>query len=59
MPDEKLRNFFFSPSVIRMIISGMMRWAGFTARIGVMRNAFIISVGKPEGKGQLGRPRHR
>jgi hypothetical protein len=24
-----------------------------------MRNAYRISIGKPEGKGPLGRPRHR
>jgi hypothetical protein len=27
--------------------------------MGVMGNAYTISVGKPEGKRSLGRPRHR
>jgi hypothetical protein len=27
--------------------------------MGELRNAYMILVGKPEGKRQLGRPRHR
>jgi hypothetical protein len=36
-----------------------MRWARNIARMGEMRNAYIILVGKPEGKRPLGRPRRR
>jgi hypothetical protein len=36
-----------------------MRWAGHVARIGEKRNAYRISVGKPEGKRPLGRPRRK
>jgi hypothetical protein len=36
-----------------------MRWAGLVAYIGKMRNAHNILDGKPEGKRQLGRCRHR
>jgi hypothetical protein len=36
-----------------------MMWAGHVARIGKNRNAYILLVGKPEGKRQLGRPRCR
>jgi hypothetical protein len=36
-----------------------MRWAGHVARLGEKRNAYRISMGKPEGKRPLGRPRHR
>jgi hypothetical protein len=32
-----------------------MRWAALVARIGEMRNAYNISIGKPEGKRPLGR----
>jgi hypothetical protein len=32
---------------------------GHVARMGDMRNAYNILVGKPEGKRQLGRPRRR
>jgi len=36
-----------------------MRWAGYVARIGERRGAYRVSVGKPEGKRPLGRPRLR
>jgi hypothetical protein len=42
-----------------MIKSRRMRWAGHAARMGETRNAYRILVGKPEGKRQLGRSRHR
>jgi hypothetical protein len=34
-------------------------WAGHVARTGGKRNVYRLLVGKPEGKGPLGRPRHR
>jgi hypothetical protein len=57
--NEELHNLYFSPSIIRMIKSRRMRWAGHVARMGETRNAYRILVGKPEGKRPLGRPRHR
>ena len=36
-----------------------MRWAGHVARMGERRVVHRVSVGKPEGKRPLGRPRHR
>jgi hypothetical protein len=42
---------------INLII--LMRLAGNIARMGQKRNAYRISVGKPEEKRPLGRPRHR
>jgi hypothetical protein len=36
-----------------------MRWAAHVAHTGEMINAYSISVGKPEGMRQLGRPRRR
>jgi hypothetical protein len=58
--NEELHNFYTSPSIIRMIKSGMMmRWAWHVARMGAKRNAYSIPVGKPEGKRPLARPRHR
>jgi hypothetical protein len=50
---------YSSPSIIRMIKSRRMRWAGHVARMGEKMNAHRILVGKPEGKRPLGRPRHR
>jgi hypothetical protein len=39
-----------------MIKSRRVRLAGYVARMGEMRNAYKIFVGKPEGKRPLGRP---
>jgi hypothetical protein len=36
-----------------------MRWAGNSAHVGKMKNAYKILVGKPEGKRPLERPKHR
>jgi hypothetical protein len=57
--NEKLRDLYSSPSIIRIIKSRRMRWAGHVARMGEMRNACRLLVGKPEGKRPLGRPRRR
>jgi hypothetical protein len=57
--NEELRDLYSSPSIIRIIKSWMMRWAGHVARRGEKRNAYRLLVGKPEGKKQLGRPRRR
>jgi hypothetical protein len=50
---------YSSPSIIRVIKSRKMRWAGYAARMGERRNAYRILVGKPVGKRPLGRPRRR
>jgi hypothetical protein len=52
-------NLYSSPSIIRIIKSRRMRWAGHVARMGENRNVYRILVGKPEGKKLLGRPRCR
>jgi hypothetical protein len=52
-------NLYSSPLIIRMIMSRRMRWAGNVARMGDKKNAYRILVGKPEGKGPVGRPIHR
>jgi hypothetical protein len=57
--NEELCDLYSSPSIIRIIKSGRMRWAGHVARMGEKRNAYRLFVGKPEGKRPLGRPRHR
>ena len=36
-----------------------MRWAEHVARMGERRDVYMVLVGKSEGKGPLGRPRHR
>jgi hypothetical protein len=55
----ELRDLYPSPSIIRIIKSRRMRWAGYVAHMGGKRNAYRLLVGKPEGKKPLGRPRRR
>jgi hypothetical protein len=57
--NEELHKLYSSPSIIRMIKSRRMRWAGHVARMGEKRKAYRILVGKPEGERPLGRPRCR
>jgi hypothetical protein len=42
-----------------MMKSWGMRWAGYVAQMGKMRNVYKIYVGKPERKKPIRRPRHR
>jgi hypothetical protein len=53
---EELHTLYSSPSIIRVIKSRRMRWAGQIARMGEKRNAYGILVGKPKGKRPLERP---
>jgi hypothetical protein len=46
--NEELQNLYSSRSIIRMMKSRRMRWAGVVARIGEKRNSYRILVGKPE-----------
>jgi hypothetical protein len=48
--NEEIRNLYSSPSIIRMIKSRSMRWAGHVARMVERRNAYRVLVRKPEGK---------
>jgi hypothetical protein len=59
MHNEELHNLYSLTSIIRMIKSTRMKWAGYVACIGAKRNAYIILVAKLEGKRPLGRPRGR
>jgi hypothetical protein len=56
--NEELHGLYSSQNIIRNIKSKMMRWVGYVANMGEMRNAYKILVGKPEGKRPLRRPRH-
>jgi hypothetical protein len=55
--NEELHDLYSSPSIIRIIKSRSMRWAGHVARMGEKRNACRLLVGKPDGKRPIGRPR--
>jgi hypothetical protein len=55
--NNDLHDLYSSPSIIRIIKSRRMRWAGHGARMGKNWNAYRLLVGKPEGKRPLRRPR--
>jgi hypothetical protein len=57
--NEELNDLYSSPNIIRVIKSRRMRWAGHAAHMGERRGAYRVSVGKPDGKIPLGRPRPR
>jgi hypothetical protein len=57
--NEELRDWYSSLRIIRFIKSRRMRWAGHVARMGDNMNVYRLLVGKPEGKGLLGRPTRR
>jgi hypothetical protein len=50
---------YSSQTIIRVIKSRRLRWAGHVAGMGEGRGVYRILVGKPEGRRLLGRPRHR
>jgi hypothetical protein len=57
--NEELHDFNSSPSIIRIIKSRRMMWAGHVARMGEKRKVYRLLVGKSEGKIPLGRPIRR
>jgi hypothetical protein len=48
--NEELPDLYYSPSIIRIIKSRRMRWAGHVRRMGEKRNEYRLLVRKPEGK---------
>jgi hypothetical protein len=57
--NEELHGLYCSPSIVRVIKARGMRWAGHVVRMGEVRGAYSILVGRPEGRRPLGRPRRR
>jgi hypothetical protein len=57
--NEELHGLYSLPRIIRVIKARRMRWVGHLARIGEVRGAYNILVGRPEGRRPLGRLRHR
>jgi hypothetical protein len=55
--NEELHGLYSSPSIVRVIKARRMRWAGHVVHMGEVRGAYIILVGRPEGRRPLGRPR--
>jgi hypothetical protein len=56
---EELHGLYSSPSIVRVIKARRMRWAGHVSRMGEVRGAYSILVGRPEGRRPLGRPSRR
>jgi hypothetical protein len=57
--NEEVNDLYSLPSIVRVVKSRRMRWAGHVARMGEDRGVYRELVGKPEGKRPLGRPRLR
>jgi hypothetical protein len=55
----ELHNMYSSSDIFRQIKLTRTRWAGHVARMGEGRKMYRVSVGKPEGKRPLERPRRR
>ena len=54
--NEKLNVLYFSPTIMRVIKSRRMRWAGHVARMGVGRGVYRVLVRNPGGKDHWGDP---
>jgi hypothetical protein len=57
--NKELHDLYSSPSIIRIIKSRRIRWAGHLAPMGEKRNSYRLLVERPEEKRPLGRPIRR
>jgi hypothetical protein len=57
--DEEPNDLHSSPSIVQVIKSRGMRWAGHVASMWERKGVYRVLVGKPEGKRPLGTPRRR
>jgi hypothetical protein len=57
--DGEFHDLYSSPNIVRVITLRRMRCVGHVAHMGDRRGVYMVLVGKPEGKRQLGRPRRR
>jgi hypothetical protein len=57
--NEELHGLYPSPSIVRVTKAKKMRWVGHVARMGEVRGAYNILVGRHEGRRPLGRPGRR
>ena len=57
--NEELHSLYPSPSIVRVIKSRRLRWAGHIVRMEECKSAFNILTREPTGKRPLGRPRRR
>jgi hypothetical protein len=57
--NEELNDLYSSPTVVRVMKLRRRSWVGHIAQMGEGRSVYRVSVGKPEGKRSLGRPKKR
>jgi hypothetical protein len=57
--NEELNDLYSLPTIVQVIKSRRMRWAGHVAYIGEGRGVYRVLVGKPLGRIPLERLRHR
>jgi len=57
--NEELNDLYSSPSIVRVIKSMRMRWAGHVVRMGEERGVYRVLLGKPKGRRPLVRLRRR
>ena len=57
--NKELYVMYCSPSIIVVIKSIILRWAGRVVRMGESIDPYSVLVGKPEERRPLGRPRRR
>jgi hypothetical protein len=56
--NDELHSLYSSPTLVR-VIKSRMRWMGPVVCMREGRGVYRVLVGRPEGKGPLGRPRCR
>jgi hypothetical protein len=59
LQNEELHDLYSSSSIIRIIKSKGLQWAGHVVRMVEKRNVYRLLARMPEGKRPLGRPRRR
>ena len=58
-PTKEFSDLYSLPSIVRVVKSRRMRWAGYVTLMGERRGVHRGLVGKPEGRRSLGRHRRR
>jgi hypothetical protein len=57
--NEEFYDLYSLLSIIKVVMSGRMKWTGHVGLMGEKRNAYTLMLGWPELMRPLGRPRHR
>jgi hypothetical protein len=55
--NDELHDLYSSTNIVKVIKARKMAWAGHVARRREGKGVYRVSVGRPEGKRPLGRPR--